>query len=323
VIRHVGYTRDRFELMSARLRERIYAEARPADSVLVAGPVDRISWDEAQTLQYRPAETGQRFGPLWATYWFRVRATVPDEWRGERVDLLFVSHSEAALWRDGAIVQGLNTGGGGERPDAVLAASAEPGAIELGIELACNGLFGETGAPAELVRCDIARFDAEAWRRYFDFETLRALEAGTHDEAWSGLLREELNRFCNEGDPAILAALYEHRNATHAHALAAIGHAHIDTAWLWPLAETYRKTLRSFSSQLRYMEDYPEYRFACSQAQQYAWIKERNPELWLRLRAAVARGQFVPVGGSWVEPDCNLPSGESLVRQFLHGQRWF
>jgi alpha-mannosidase len=323
VIRHVGYTRDRFELMSARLRERIYAEARPADSVLVAGPVDRISWDEAQTLQYRPAETGQRFGPLWATYWFRVRATVPDEWRGERVDLLFVSHSEAALWRDGAIVQGLNTGGGGERPDAVLAASAEPGAIELGIELACNGLFGETGAPAELVRCDIARFDAEAWRRYFDFETLRALEAGTHDEAWSGLLREELNRFCNEGDPAILAALYEHRNATHAHALAAIGHAHIDTAWLWPLAETYRKTLRSFSSQLRYMEDYPEYRFACSQAQQYAWIKERNPELWVRLRAAVARGQFVPVGGSWVEPDCNLPSGESLVRQLLHGQRWF
>ena len=71
------------------------------------------------------------------------------------------------------------------------------------------------------------------------------------------------------------------------------------------------------------MEEYPEYRFACSQAQQYAWIKERNPELWARIRAAVERGQFVPVGGSWVEPDCNLPSGESLVRQFLHGQRWF
>ena len=323
MIRHLGYTRDRFELMSARLRERVYREARAADSVLVAGPVDRISWDEAQALSYRPAQAGERFGPLWATYWFRVSATVPEEWRGERVDLLFVSHSEAALWRDGAIVQGLNTGGGGERPDAVLAAAAEPGAIELQIELACNGMFGETGAPAELLRCDIARFDPEAWRIAFDFETLRALEAETRDEAWSGRLREELNRFCNEGDPAILTALYEHRNATHAHELAAIGHAHIDTAWLWPLAETYRKTLRSFSSQLRYMEEYPEYRFACSQAQQYAWIKERNPELWGRLRAAVDRGQFVPVGGSWVEPDCNLPSGESLVRQFLCGQRWF
>ena len=68
----------------------------------------------------------------------------------------------------------------------------------------------------------IALFDPEAWQRYFDFETLRALEAETRDEAWSGRLREELNRFCNEGDPRILAALYEHRNATHAHELAAM-----------------------------------------------------------------------------------------------------
>ena len=184
-------------------------------------------------------------------------------------------------------------------------------------------MFGAKDDPAELRRCDIALFDPDAWQRYFDFETLRALEAETRDEAWSGRLRDELNRFCNEGDPAILGALYEHRNATHAHELAAIGHAHIDSAWLWPLAETYRKLQRSLSSQLRYMEDYPEYRFACSQAQQYAWVKERDPELWGRLRGAVERGQFVPVGGSWVEPDCNLPSGESLVRQFLHGQRWF
>jgi alpha-mannosidase len=323
VIRHVGYTRERFAQESARLREGIYRDARAADEVLVSEAVERISWEEAQALEYRPAHIGQRFGPLWATYWFRVRATVPEEWRGGRVDLLFVSHSEAALWRDGIILQGLNTGGDGERPDAVLAQAAEPGPLELQIELACNGMFGAREAPAELRRCDVALFDPDAWRRYFDFETLRALEAETRDEAWSGLLREELNRFCNEGDPAILAALYERRNATHAHELAAIGHGHIDTAWLWPLAETYRKALRTFSSQLRYMDDYPEYRFACSQAQQYAWIKERNPELWERLRAAVERGQFVPVGGSWIEPDCNLPSGESLVRQFLYGQRWF
>ena len=323
MIRHVGYTRQRLRQTSERLRERIYRDARPADEVLVSAAVGRISWDEAQALEYRPAVMGERFGPLWATYWLRVRATVPEEWSGHRVDLLFVSQSEAALWREGRVLQGLNTGGDGERPDALLARSAQPGPLELQIELACNGMFGEQDEPPELRRCDIALFDPEAHQRYFDFETLRALEAETRDEAWSGLLREELNRFCNEGDPAILAALYEHRNATHAHELAAIGHAHIDTAWLWPLAETYRKMQRSFSSQLRYMEDYPEYRFACSQALQYAWIKERDPDLWGRIRAAVERGQFVPVGGSWVEPDCNLPSGESLARQFLYGQRWF
>ncbi|HEY8647296.1 MAG TPA: glycoside hydrolase family 38 C-terminal domain-containing protein, partial [Gaiellaceae bacterium] len=76
-------------------------------------------------------------------------------------------------------------------------------------------------------------------------------------------------------------------------------------------------------SQTRYMDEYPEFRFACSQAQQYAWIKERNPDLWERIRAKVESGQFVPVGGSWIEPDCNIPSGESLLRQFSHGQRFF
>jgi alpha-mannosidase len=300
--------------------------------LLVSGPVDRITWEEAQVLEFRPAELGEHFGPPWASFWFRIVATVPEEWRDRRVDLLFVSHSEATLWVDGRAVQGLNTGGEGERPDARLVERAEPGArLACHVELACNGMFGRQEGPYRslpkpvLDRCEIALFDPHAWRLLHDFETLRALEAdgADLDPSFAGVLRSELNRFCNEWDADILTDLYAHTNATHAHELAALGHAHIDTAWLWPLAETYRKTVRTFSSQLRYMEEYPEYRFACSQAQQYAWIKERNPDLWERVRSAVSAGQFVPVGGSWVEPDCNIPSGESLLRQFLHGQRFF
>ncbi|HET8606121.1 MAG TPA: glycoside hydrolase family 38 C-terminal domain-containing protein [Gaiellaceae bacterium] len=312
---------------SERLRERIYPAARAVDALDVSEAVDRISYEEAQRLALRPARLGEQFGPLWATYWFRVRATVPEEWRGRRVDLLFVSNSEAALWRDGAVVQGLNTGGDGERPDAVIGDPAEPGPVELWIELACNGMFGRRGsarAEAILDRCELALFDPDAWRLYFDFETLRALEAADGvDPSWAGELRGELNRFCNEGDPAILGALYERRNAARAHELRAIGHGHLDTAWLWPLAESYRKAVRTFASQVRYMDDYPEYRFACSQAQQLAWVRDRNPDLWRRIREKVETGQFVPVGGSWIEPDCNVPAGESLLRQFLHGQRFF
>ena len=321
MIRHAEYTRARLAQMSERLRALVHPDAVPFDELVVAGPVDRIGREEALELDYRPAVLGERFAPLWATFWFRGSGAVPPEWAGERVDLLWDSASEATLWLDGVPAQGLNK----HHQDAVLVERAAGGEqVELEIELACNGLFGTQQAPFELHRAELARFDRGAWRLWLDFETLRALavEPGL-DESWAGELLSELDRFCNEPDPAILAALYERRNGTVAHEVAAIGHAHLDTAWLWPLAETVRKAVRTFTTQVRYMDEYPEYRFACSQAQHYAWIEEREPELWERIREKVEAGQFVPVGGTWIEPDCNIPSGESLLRQFLHGQRWF
>lgn len=320
MIRHLEYTRARLRQTSERLRASIYPDARPAEEILVSPAVDRIAREGAQRLDYRAAALGERFGPLWSTYWFRVRATVPEGWRGRRVDLLWDSRSEATLWIDGSAAQGLNK----HHCDAVLADRAEPGGLEWEVELACNGLFGKQDEPPELRRCEITLFDPEAWQLYFDFETLRALEAEPGlDPSFAGLLRSELNRFCTEWDPQILYLLYERRNATQVHELAAIGHAHLDTAWLWPLAETYRKAVRTLTTQLRYMDDYPDYVFAHSQAQHYAWVEEGDPELWERMREKVAAGQLLPVGGTWIEPDCNIPSGESLVRQFLHGQRFF
>lgn len=103
----------------------------------------------------------------------------------------------------------------------------------------------------------------------------------------------------------------------------AVGHCHIDTAWLWPYRETRRKIVRSWSTQLRYMSRYPglPFTFAASQAVQFDWLQQDHPELMPALEAAVAAGRFIPVGGSWVEPDANMPSGEALARQFLLGER--
>jgi alpha-mannosidase len=320
LISHPDYTRRRLKQVSQRLRAAVYAQTRAVDELLVSPQVDRISWEEAQALDYRPAAIGERFGPLWATYWFRLRATVPEEWRGARVDLLWLTGSEATLWDGDRVVVGLNR----HHAEATLTDAAEPGALERQVELACNGLFGRMEAPVELARCELGRFDPDAWKLALDFELLRAVEADpATDPTLRGELRARLEDFADSRDPAILAELYAQRNGTYAHELYAVGHAHIDTAWLWPLAETYRKTLRTFSTAVRYMDEYPDYRFTCSQAQQYAWVKERNPDLWERIRAKVASGQFVPTGGSWVEPDFNIPSGESLVRQLLHGQRFF
>mmetsp|Transcript_21415 Transcript_21415/g.87470 ORF Transcript_21415/g.87470 Transcript_21415/m.87470 type:complete len:830 (+) Transcript_21415:1057-3546(+) len=103
----------------------------------------------------------------------------------------------------------------------------------------------------------------------------------------------------------------------------AIGNCHIDTAWLWPYAETRRKCARTWSTQIRNMEMHPEYKFVCSQAQQLEWVKEDYPSLYQEIKEWHKKGQFLVTGGTWIEMDCNMPSGESLVRQFLTGQRFF
>jgi alpha-mannosidase len=338
--RYPAYTRGRLKQTVDALRTLVHADPRPLESLRIAGPVTRIDRNEAQGLEYRPAHIGERLGPPWATYWLRATAIVPHEWSGSRVDLLWVTGTESTLWRGGVPAQGL-VSGGVDRIAAPLTANGRGGErLELEIELACNPYFGAGHpmgpTPATLERAEIACFDAQAWALLHDFRVLVELEAehgAGLDASWSGELLSALNRFCNAwvaedrdtwGEAAaILEPLLAHRNGSSTHELAAIGHGHLDTAWLWPLAETWRKCQRTFSTQLALMREYPEHRFACSSAQHYAWVKERAPELYREIRERVRSGQWIPVGGSWIEPDCNLPSGESLVRQLLHGQRFF
>ena len=102
----------------------------------------------------------------------------------------------------------------------------------------------------------------------------------------------------------------------------AVGHTHIDTAWLWRLKHTREKCSRSFSTVMRLMELFPEYIFLQTQPQLYAYIKEDFPELYESIRARVAEGRWEADGAMWVEADCNLTSGESLTRQILIGSRF-
>ena len=113
------------------------------------------------------------------------------------------------------------------------------------------------------------------------------------------------------------------KNSGSALTSVAVGHAHIDTAWLWPLQESIRKTARAFASQLSLLKQYPDYIFGASQAQLYQFIKDNHPELYEQIKAAVNSGRWEVQGGMWVEADCNLISGESMVRQLLHGKNFF
>lgn len=102
-----------------------------------------------------------------------------------------------------------------------------------------------------------------------------------------------------------------------------VGHTHIDVAWLWTLGVTRDKAVRSFTTVLELMKNYPEYIFMSSQPQLYEYVKENAPEIYEEIRAKIREGRWEAEGGMWLEADCNISSGEALVRQFLYGTRFF
>ena len=103
----------------------------------------------------------------------------------------------------------------------------------------------------------------------------------------------------------------------------AVGHSHIDTAWLWPIEETIRKCARTFATQLALLERYPEYVFGASAAQHYVFVRDHYPALYSKIKAKIAENRWEIQGGMWVEADCNLIGGESMVRQLLYGKTFF
>lgn len=116
---------------------------------------------------------------------------------------------------------------------------------------------------------------------------------------------------------------YEKQCGKSAHTICCVGHTHIDVAWLWTLKTTEDKTVRSFSTVLELMKQYPEYRFLSSQPLLYQYVKKNAPEVYAQIKELIAQGRWEPEGGMFVEADCNIASGESLVRQFLYGIRFF
>ena len=144
------------------------------------------------------------------------------------------------------------------------------------------------------------------------FERIDALPAERSEESWRPKLHEARR---------LMHPLLAAKNGESAPQAGLIGHSHIDTAWLWTIAETRRKCVRTFSSVLNLMDQYPELLFIQSAPYHLVMIEESHPKLFRRIQEAVESGRWEPNGAVWIEPDCNLPSGESLIRQFLIGKQ--
>jgi len=347
---NAGATENRLGRVLDALHAAIYPESSPLELSAFSVRGEPVAFDEARRGQYRPFQVGESWGPPWSTTWFHVRGRVPERWSGREVvamfDLGFTGATgftcEALAWRDGRPWRGVSPNHrwlpiDGPEVDFYLEAAANPMASQSGPESAPSMIaMRDSPSPAFTFRqADLAIQDAAIRELALDFKVLLELALGLPDaDPRRAEILTALDRCSNHIDPnrivevapaaaAELQDVMSRPAADSAHRISAVGHAHIDTAWLWPLREARRKCARTFSTALALMDEYPDYRFACSQPAHYAWMKESYPEIFKRIREKVASGQWEPVGSMWVEADCNLPSGEALVRQLLHGKRFF
>ncbi|MFG2718257.1 alpha-mannosidase [Streptomyces sp. NPDC048416] len=314
--------------------------------------------EEGIAADVTPVAVGDRWGAPWGTSWFRVTGRVPEEWAGRSVeailDLGFDENMpgfqcEGLVYRpDGTPVKGLNPRNQWVRIGAPVDGGEE---VRLHIEAASNPVLldyhpflptrlgdietSHSDPLYTLARMDLAVFDETVWRLVIDLEVLGELmhelpvESGRRwdilravDRALDALDLQDVNGTAGAARSELTGVLSSPAEPS-AHRISAIGHAHIDSAWLWPLRETVRKVARTTSNMTALLDDEPEFVFAMSQAQQWAWIKEHRPEVWAKVVKAVADGRFVPAGGMWVEADTNMPGSEAMARQFVHGKRFF
>ena len=345
MLKHSDITRRRIVQFLEGLKTEIYGERIALKIEFNEVPAE--SQIEAMGGTWKEVGKGFRYGPAYTVFWFRLSGQVPESFAGKPVVVFADIGSERTLWKDNSPWRGVDhqhsdfgflTGGniplegpavGGELVEYYLQAySRNPQTRVHGREPKREELVEEVESAELVVVNPVVK------ALYFDIDfALNLLETlAADDPAHATILRalnEVVNLHAREGQEVlgrmrkIIRDALGSLNGEFKHTIYPVGHAHLDTAWLWPIHITQHKMAHTTATQLSLMELYPEYVFVHSQASQYEWLEAKYPVLFQRVKAAIARGQWEPVGSMWVEADCNLTGAESLIRQFLYGRRYF
>lgn len=299
---------------------------------------------------YRPIRPGERWGRVKSFGWFKMNAS-PDETLLGRALYLRpqLGGAEGMLYKNGE-PNGIFTLQNGNHEVSCLTTAWDGRPIDIAIEMYAGhhvpGVSPFQNDPPPAVPyvfsgAQLCLRDELVLGFLFDLRVLRELAealpetdyrkaevANCLTEVYRAVLQspedcEETEwRASLQAARDIMAPCLKEQNAPGAPIAGMIGHSHMDTAWLWPTKVTLKKCARTYSNQLNLMEQYPEHRFFQSSAYHLEWIRRYYPSLFARLAEKIKEGRYEPNGGVWVECDCNIPSGESMVRQFLWGQRY-
>ncbi|HEX7434864.1 MAG TPA: glycoside hydrolase family 38 C-terminal domain-containing protein [Anaerolineaceae bacterium] len=306
---------------------------------------------EAVARDFKPMPVGTAWGAKWEYGWFKGSVVLPEVAQGRRIVAVLDVGDESVVWVNGKEIGAIDfghkeitltpDGKAGERFDILLESYAGHGPREAG-----GGpvIFGQETIPepgptqALIKNVTFGVWREEVFQLAIDFITL--LEARNSMDQ-NSLRVAEIDRGLMDASYVIdmelpeaemletvkagragLKPLLECTNGSTAPIFYTFGHAHLDVEWLWPLAETERKMGRTVGTQLTLMEEYPEYKYLQSQPHIMRMLKNRYPDVYERFKAAVKSGNIIIEGGMWVEADTNITSGESLIRQFIHGKRY-
>ena len=312
----------------------------------------QLTWQQASKQAVKPFPCGTAWGTKWEYGWFRTQVKVPESAAGERLMLHLGAGPEMLVF-----VNGKERGSIDRQHNMVeLTAEAVPGEkfdilAEVyaghGIRPENGGLYARDAVPVPeppKYQCIVGKSHFGVWREdifqcYADYHTLYELWKTMSDrELRTMKIGEALQQFTYIADfeaeepersrsilraDELLKPLLESKNGDTVPEYTIFGQSHLDLAWLWTMEETKRKSARTYSNQIRLMERYPQYKFLLCSPPVLENIKTYYPGLYEQIRERVMNGQFLPEGAVYVESDTNLVGGESLIRQFIIGKRWF
>lgn len=334
------FTQQRAEKIALELKNRIYCDKIDITDYKVAeGRYSDITNKETQWNEYK---TGELWGGRDKHFCFKTTIVVPERFNGKTIAFNIRTGFEGEwdalnpqflFYLNGNIIQGLDTNHrevlitdnavAGEKYDILLEAysgmqdrKSNLFTYLVVIDRDIEDLYYNIEVPLEVA----IQLDKEDKNR---IDILNIIDKAINMLDLRQPFSEEYKISIRNTNEFLKEELYNRLSNKKAPYVTAIGHTHIDVAWLWTLSQTREKAARSFSTVLKLMDEYPEYKFLASQPQLYKFVKEDHPDIYKKIKEMVKEDRWEAEGAMWLEADCNVTSGESLVRQILFGKRFF
>lgn len=333
---------DAFRRLEEALFEKAYTVVAPLTCTAYITE-EPVSFEEKTTGREMKIEVGTKWAEnVFDCAWFHMEGEIPERYQASPMVFLINCGGEGLIYtKDGEAKQSITcyasefdySLGKPEKKVVLNRGLSENRKVDFWIDGAANDLFGIMQGESRFALMSIAVENPTVCSLYYDVQVLTYIYEYAENSDFTERIYEALASLptadvINENNAAVyraaLAPLLAEKNDDSAMTYTGIGHAHLDLAWEWPIRESKRKGARTFTTQLMNMERYPDYIFGASQAQLYDWMKQEYPEIYAKVKAAAADGsQWEVQGATWVEPDSNLISGESLIRQFYYGKKFF